>query len=519
VQDGAVEVVRFFSGKETVDKLNRGNLRGVGLYSNSSTNNKPNYGLVVKARKGGDIRFSNEHKENELRWLASEMLASLADQGGLPTEKEKEEMYFSNSEDGEGGDPAGTQSGSANFEKHGVKITLLGGDEFVIEKNGSKIGKMMLIGGLFGVVFSSIFIGIGFFADDGDLIFGIVGIIFATISFLIFILGLSKLGTSVKFTFNADSVAKEKFRGGVSKSKTSYQKSSFQKLKVKSSGSSNGATRYSVELKSGHKPLKLFSWVDQDVSEVVKHKVNAWLKPDTARSASDSSSSSASESPAMAGYGSAMTVEQTSSTPATSKTISPDEVSIYSSTPNLKEIKGGKWFLRIFLSIFLIVGIGMIVFGVSNIRTAKDSETWPSKEGVILKSKISVNTSDDGTTYGADVSYEFRVGDMKYKGDKVTISEVSTSNRSRAKKIVKRYRKGSEVPVFYDPNDPERNVLEPGLSGGSWLLPGIGLAFLIIPLIILITIEKANRKESKKGKRKSSRYASDSIQKKYGKMD
>jgi hypothetical protein len=148
---------------------------------------------------------------------------------------------------------------------------------------------------------------------------------------------------------------------------------------------------------------------------------------------------------------------------------------------------------------------------------------------VVLESKIAVNDSDDGTTYGADVSYEFVVNDRKYKGDKVTISEVSTSSRSRAKKIVDRYPKRKKIPVFYDPSDPEKNVLEPGLSGGSWLLPGMGLVFTLIPLLILISIIKGSRKSGKgrKGRKNnkndqtknSSRYSPDNIQKRYGKMD
>ena len=486
--DGSVAVVKRFLRKESTEKLERGNVYGVGLYSNSETNGKSDYGLLVKARKGNGIKFSKEYKEDELRWLASEMLVELSKQGGLPTGQEMEEMYFIPDE---GEDERGTER---KFLKQGVNISLLDDDDFVIEKSGSVIGKSMFLSGLTGMIFSSIFIWIGFGAGNGDPIFGVVGLLIAIVSLVVFVWGLTKFGTTEKYTFKYDTIVKEKLRGGVSQKKTTYRKSSFKRLKVKSSGSSNGVERYSVKLEGGEatsKTLKLFSWVNEDVSAVVKHKVNIWLKPET------TSSQQLSERSHSSGYGGSIQVENTPVDYTLLLEISPDEVPIYTSTVDLKDIKGGKWFLRAFLGAFLAIGLGMITVGVSSIKTAKDSETWPSIEGMILKSKITINDGDDSVTYGADVSYQYVINNQTYKGDKVTISEMSTSDRSRARKIVNRYPSGQKVAVFYDPVAPETSVLERGLSGGSWLVPGIGLFFFIIPLSMLIMTEKASSKEAK----------------------
>ncbi len=486
LRHGGVSVVKKFLRKETTEKLEGGNVHGVGLYSNSSTNGKPDYGLLVKAREGVDIKLASGVKEDELRWLASEMLAGLAQQGGLPTEEEMEAAYFSSDAGGE------LEKGVKEFKKQGVSVSLLdgGGEEFVIEKRGSAIGKTMIFGGLFRMIFSSVFIWIGFFADNSDLIFGMVGMLVAVGAFVTFILGISKLGTSEKYTFKTDVIVKEKLRSGVSKSKTTIQKSSFKKVEVKSNGNSNGEERYSVKLidKGSEKPLKIFSWVNHEVTELVEHKVKAWLKPAVAvvpEVASGESYGSA--------YGSSIAVEKTVKEIPAQPTVLPSDVPIYSSSMNFKDMKGGIWIFRIGLSLFLCVGLGLTIFGVLNIKTAKESESWPSEQGVILSSKISVNSGSDSTTYGADVTYRYKVKGNTYENDKVTASEVSTSNRGRAKKIVKRYRVGKKVAVYYDPDDPEESVLETGLTGASWFLPGMGLAFFIIPLIILICIEKARR--------------------------
>jgi hypothetical protein len=247
---------------------------------------------------------------------------------------------------------------------------------------------------------------------------------------------------------------------------------------------------------------------------VVKNKVNGWLKPETL-----SYPSAPPEKLYISGYGSAMSVEKAAEEHSVQPEISPDDVPIYNSTFNLKDVKGGKWFLRMFLVVFISAGLVMTIFGVSNIRTAKDSETWPSKEGVILESKISINEGDDSTTYGADVVYEYEVKNQTYKGDKVTFGEVSTSSRSRARKVVRRYPSGKKIAVFYDPKDPETSVLETGLSGGVWLLPGIGLLFFLVPLGMLVHTEKSNRKAAQTAKGKKNPNSIDALQDRYGKVE
>jgi len=140
---------------------------------------------------------------------------------------------------------------------------------------------------------------------------------------------------------------------------------------------------------------------------------------------------------------------------------------------------------------------------VLNLIKAKESEEWEGVDGVITSSEISEHRGEDSTTYGADVTYTYRIKGKEYEGDNVTVSEMSTSNYGRAQKIVARYPKGDNVVVYYDSSDPSDSVLERGVSGGSWLLPGIGLAFLVIPLIILVASEKAYKRENAKKLKKS----------------
>ena len=39
---------------------------------------------------------------------------------------------------------------------------------------------------------------------------------------------------------------------------------------------------------------------------------------------------------------------------------------------------------------------------------------------------------------------------------------------------------GTPVSVHFDPEQPERAVLEPGVGAVSWVLPGVGAVFLLV---------------------------------------
>jgi hypothetical protein len=53
--------------------------------------------------------------------------------------------------------------------------------------------------------------------------------------------------------------------------------------------------------------------------------------------------------------------------------------------------------------------------------------------------------------------------------------------------VTGRYPVGAEVDVYYDSENPDKNVLEPGVRGGSLLPIVIGLLFLIVGVLIFVS--------------------------------
>ena len=72
----------------------------------------------------------------------------------------------------------------------------------------------------------------------------------------------------------------------------------------------------------------------------------------------------------------------------------------------------------------------------------------------------------------------------------VKIRHLISNDPSHAQGIVERYPKGIAVAVRYRPSDPETAVLEPGLQGQAWFVPGFGLVFLLLGVGLVVALPR-----------------------------
>jgi len=144
----------------------------------------------------------------------------------------------------------------------------------------------------------------------------------------------------------------------------------------------------------------------------------------------------------------------------------------------------------LFILIFFAVGIGLSIWGGIVIRNASVSEGWPQTQGEIVSSYVDSSADSDGTTYSADIKFMYVVNDRWLTGDVVNFGEYGSSNMRHADEIVNRYPIGKIVSVYYNPEQPETAVLEPGLTWSSYFILFMGIIFLIVPGIIFASILK-----------------------------
>ena len=158
------------------------------------------------------------------------------------------------------------------------------------------------------------------------------------------------------------------------------------------------------------------------------------------------------------------------------------------------------------ISLFLVVGAVFTGFGIHGLALGFASRSWPSTEGHITQSKVERRTDTEpiggerirfsGPAYYAVVAYEFTVDGATYKADRVASADIG-GGEAHARRIAERYPKGSDVRVYYMPENPSTCLLEPGFQGQAFIFPSIGLFVLLLGGVFLAAKISAMRDERK----------------------
>jgi hypothetical protein len=139
-------------------------------------------------------------------------------------------------------------------------------------------------------------------------------------------------------------------------------------------------------------------------------------------------------------------------------------------------------------------GGGLVLDAVPIAANGIVSRRWPTASGRILSSEVSSSVTVGGGEGGPQqpvsdpvVSYEYEVQGQRYTASRVSF-QGTWPTLDVAIEVVVRYPAGTSVTVWYDSEDPESAVLEPGaglfpyfqmLMG--FLIIGIGMLFQLNP--------------------------------------
>lgn len=135
-------------------------------------------------------------------------------------------------------------------------------------------------------------------------------------------------------------------------------------------------------------------------------------------------------------------------------------------------------------TICIVAGVALVLKAWSDVRLGIASRSWPFVEGVVQRSVIREEITDDGgTVYGVDVDYEYVVESETYKGNRISLAEYASGDISYANAMIALYKVGSRIRVFYAPENPSCCLLSPGVKGGSWIFLAAGLLAIIVSLV------------------------------------
>jgi hypothetical protein len=138
-------------------------------------------------------------------------------------------------------------------------------------------------------------------------------------------------------------------------------------------------------------------------------------------------------------------------------------------------------------TLFMIAGGTFCLWGHWEGFQAQRSASWPSVDGTVVSSKVRSKSSGSGTnrgtTYEAEVRYQYQVDGAAYENDVQRFGQISMGWKSGAQADVRRHSRGPDT-VYYDSAKPATSVLEPGLHWALCLKPAVGSLFFTVGVVM-----------------------------------
>lgn len=147
-------------------------------------------------------------------------------------------------------------------------------------------------------------------------------------------------------------------------------------------------------------------------------------------------------------------------------------------------------FADVVFIIMILIGVFMISVGGFRAYEAYSSQIWPTVKGEILASRVEILGSNSGRTYRSYVRYGYEAGSdgngsSWYEGEQMGPDAIEKrESRFQAEAELAPYPKGAIIDVYYNPNRPDRSMLEPVFELPKLIQPTIGLLVLFGALML-----------------------------------
>jgi hypothetical protein len=147
--------------------------------------------------------------------------------------------------------------------------------------------------------------------------------------------------------------------------------------------------------------------------------------------------------------------------------------------------------------IYIILGLAALIWGFSlcytavrNIILFRNVKSFPSIIGTILSTKINEVNDDGRIYYCPEVQYKFAVNGVFYESNQMNFRGVVNCEDTpdKASAIIDKYPKGSQVIVYYKPNNPQYSALKFSSITGDTIAWSIGGAIILSGGVVFLLV-------------------------------
>lgn len=142
-------------------------------------------------------------------------------------------------------------------------------------------------------------------------------------------------------------------------------------------------------------------------------------------------------------------------------------------------------------NLFVVLGVVFFLIFINPVHKFVTTSDWSRSEGTITDSRWVSDDSGLLKIYRVTVLFDYHVDGRLYRGNNVNYGVAANEYLFKrfAQAVVDRYPVGKTVPVFFNPSDPEDEIVERSPMGGFSIV-WIFLAMSCFTFAIVITIRE-----------------------------
>jgi hypothetical protein len=151
----------------------------------------------------------------------------------------------------------------------------------------------------------------------------------------------------------------------------------------------------------------------------------------------------------------------------------------------------------LFISLFFLIGLGLLGWGLISLYRGRQALTWPTVEGRLSECRLQENSDSDGATWQVIVRYGYTVGGSDYEGDRVAFGYCGSSASAEHRAIHEKLQRASRVLVRYDPAHPANSVLAAGFNRSTFVILTFAATWLLFTTGFTMLWTASNGKDSR----------------------
>jgi hypothetical protein len=133
-----------------------------------------------------------------------------------------------------------------------------------------------------------------------------------------------------------------------------------------------------------------------------------------------------------------------------------------------------------------VAGVALVWSEVQNLRFGLASRSWPSVKGEVIERGVDPGAAMIRADSSLRLVYRYSVRGAEYRSLRIDYVGRYGGDSTKVSPGLLRYAMGHTVAVFYDPHDPTRAVLEPGIASGNWWRLTLGMFLVLLGTALMV---------------------------------